>query len=334
MADTASTFTSPDPSVWRAAVELAVRAPSVHNTQPWRWRIGDERLELYADRSRQLEVIDPSGRALLVSCGSALVQARIALQAAGNTVTVTRGPDNADPDHLASIEVTGRAEATPETRRLADAAARRRTDRRPFADRPLDIDAAEALREAAAAEAAMLQEVRRPGDRTELIVAVGRADELEAADPAYLREMREWTGRSAGSTEGVPASAVPHVEGRRSDVEIRDFEVNAPGTLDVPDPGHVERAAMFILATEGDGAVDQLRAGEALGRVLLTATMQGLSASPYTQPMEAPGTAALLHRVLGGFGSPQIVLRVGWPGPGDEPPLTPRRPLDDVIDES
>jgi nitroreductase len=333
MADTASTFTSPDPSVWRAAVELAVRAPSVHNTQPWRWRIRTGRLELHADRSRQLEVIDPSGRALLVSCGSALVQARIALEVTGYTVTVTRGPDHADPDHLATIEATGQAEVSPETRRLADAAVRRRTDRRPFADRPLDVDAAETLREAAAAEAAMLQEIRRPDDRTELIVAVGRADELEATDAAYLAEMREWTGRSADATEGVPASAVPHMEGRRSDVEIRDFEVNAPGTLDVPHHGNVERAAMFLLATEGDGAVDQLRAGEALGRVLLTATELGLSVSPYTQPMEVPGTAALLHRVLGGFGSPQIVLRVGWPGPGDEPPLTPRRPLDDVIDQ-
>ena len=214
MADTASTFTSPDPSVWRAAVELAVRAPSVHNTQPWRWHIGHGRLELHADRSRQLEVIDPSGRALLVSCGSALVQARIALQAAGYTVTVTRGPDRADPDHLATVEVTGRAEVAPETRRLAEAAARRRTDRRPFAERPLDVDATETLREAAAAEGAMLQEVRRPDDRTELIVAVGRADELEMTDPAYLAEMRDWTGRAAGSTEGVPAAAVPHMEGR------------------------------------------------------------------------------------------------------------------------
>ncbi len=333
MADTASNFTSPDRSVWRAAVELAVRAPSVHNTQPWRWKIGEDRLELHADRSRQLPVIDPSGRAMLVSCGSALVQARIALQAAGYAVNVVREPDPADRDHLATLSVTGPAEVTPEIRRLADAAARRRTDRRPFADRALDVDTSETLREAAAAEGAMLQEVRRPDDRIELIVAVGRADELEAADPAYLEEMRRWTGRSGDSAEGVPASAVPHLEGRRSDVEVRDFEVNAPGTLEVPDQNQVERAAMFLLATEGDGTVDQLRAGEALGRVLLTATEAGLSVSPYTQPMEVAGTHALLHRVLGGFGSPQIVLRVGWPGPGSEPTLTPRRPVDEVIDE-
>ena len=65
------------------AVEHALRAPSVHNTQPWRWRIdpADGVVELHADRGRQLTATDPDGRDLLISCGAALGHLAVALRA-------------------------------------------------------------------------------------------------------------------------------------------------------------------------------------------------------------------------------------------------------------
>ncbi len=327
-----ASFVPPDPSVLRGAVRLAVRAPSIHNTQPWRWRIGAARVDLYADRSRELEVIDPGGRALRVSCGAALLQARLALEAAGYPPVVTRMPDPADRDHLARLELTRSLPPTADVHRLVDAAEQRRTDRRPFADRDIDVATAEALRAAAESAGAMLRHLSRPDERLDLIVAVGRADELEAADPAYEAEIRLWTGRADSAFEGVPASAVPHLPSRQSDVNLRDFEVGARGTLEAADPTHVEHAAMFVLATVTDSDTDQVRAGEALAHVLLTATSLGLAVSPATQPIELPETRALLARAIGGFGTPQVVLRVGWPGADDPLPPTPRRPLDEVIE--
>jgi nitroreductase len=323
-----------DNRVLREAVGLAVRAPSIHNTQPWRFRLADGRIELYADRSRQLTIVDPGGRALLVSCGGALLLARIALQNAGFTVSTQHIPDPENRDHLATLTITGTSEPTEQTAAMVAAAARRRTDRRPFTKQPLDEQTVAELDTAAVAEGAILQQVTGRGDRLDLIVAVGRADEIEAADPQYQAEMRHWSGRPAGAVDGVPVTAVPHLEGRRSDVELRDFEVATPGTLPASASDQVERAAMFLLATDGDGPADRLRAGEALTHVLLTATRLGLSVSPYTQPLEIPGTMGLLHRILGGYGQPQIVLRVGWPVPGEPLPPTGRRPVDEVIDQS
>jgi hypothetical protein len=291
---------------------------------------------LYADRSRQLNVVDTVGRALLVSCGAALFQARIAMQAAGWDVSVERMPEPADRDHLATLRVTGPttldAAGLDAARRLATAARERRTDRRPFAARAVDPETADVLIAAAAAEGAMLKPVTERGDRLDLIVAVGRADELELTNPAYLAEMQRWSGRPEGATEGVPVTAVPHLEQRQSDVQIRDFEVGATGTLPATAPEQVERAAMFILATDGDSDEQRLLAGEAVAHVLLIATELGLSASPYTQPLEVVGTVNLLREILGGLGEPQIVFRVGWPGPGAPPPQTGRRALDDVIE--
>lgn len=327
-----STDPVPDPMTLQDVVQLAIRAPSIHNSQPWRWRIGAARLDLYADEERRLPVVDPGGRALRVSCGAALYLARLGLRAAGWEADVARMPEPDDHAHLATLRVTGRGGVSAETQRLVDAAWRRRTDRRPFAEKAVDPETVDRLRVAAAAEGAMLRIVHSRDDRTELAVAVGRADEIESADPAYVAEMRRWTGRERSALEGVPAAAVPHLPGRQSEPTIRDFEVAAGGTLRAPDPGRVERATMLILATDEDTDTDQVRAGEALAHLLLVATELGLAVSPYTQPLEVAGPRMLLESLLGGIGHAQIVLRVGWPGPGGEPPLTARRPVEAVIE--
>ena len=95
----------PDPATVEAALALAVRAPSVHNSQPWRWRVGDESVHLYADPTRHLPRIDPARRDLMLSCGVALQHFTVALSALGWQSAVHRFPNPADPDHLASIEI-------------------------------------------------------------------------------------------------------------------------------------------------------------------------------------------------------------------------------------
>ncbi len=333
---TAMSDAQPGLGVLTSAVELAIRAPSIHNTQPWWWRIdehsgiGDLRLgaiDLYADRSRQLRVADPGSRALLISCGAALYLAQLALAAAGWRTTVTRQPNPLNDDHLATILVSGRAAVSEESLHLAAAARRRRTDRRPFADRPVEPEIVARLQAVAHEQRVFAHQVRRREDRLILAVAAGRANEIEAADPSYARELKRWSGRADDSPDGIPVSAVPDLPDRRCDVPLRDL----PGTMTVPSPVQIERPLMLVIGTGSDSRLDRLVAGEALGRVLVEATELGLSASPYTQPLEVPGPQSLMRRVLGGVGTPQILLRIGWPGPGPEPALTPRRAVHEVL---
>src|SRR4249920_2634841 len=98
-----------DRSAAQRALAVAVRAPSIHNTQPWRWRLDADGLALLADRSRHLAIADPDGHSLLVSCGAALHLAELALQAAGWQIRTTLLPDAADADLLARLTPTGRA---------------------------------------------------------------------------------------------------------------------------------------------------------------------------------------------------------------------------------
>lgn len=317
----------------RRVVALARLAPSVHNTQPWAWYAEDDRLELWADRSRGLGVLDPAGRQLVLSCGAALLHARLAVRGAGRACAVEAFPDPAQPDHLATLEIGGDLPPEPAERVLAGAMRRRHTARAAFSPRRVDADARDRLRRAAEAEGAVLHLVP-DSDRVVLAVLLAHADQREAADPAYRAELRSWV-RARAADDGVPAAAGAEAAtgGRHTDLTLRDFGVEAPGAgraegdaADAPPPPD-ERPLLGVLLTDGDGRTDWLAAGQALARVLLTGAAEGIGASPLGQLVDAPAACDLLRRELRLVGHPQMVLRLGYGvGPG-----APRRAVDDVL---
>ncbi|MFI6332799.1 Acg family FMN-binding oxidoreductase [Micromonospora chersina] len=318
---------TPTVRMLEAAARQALHAPSVFNTQPWRWRITTDTLELRADPDRQLAATDPDGRLLTLSCGAALHHARVFLAAAGWAVTVERRPDPADPALLARLRATGPAHLDVAAARLVDAIPRRRTDRRAFGDRPVPEPALARLRAAVEAEGAHLHIVR-PDQMPMLAVSTGRAADTELADPAYREELRRWTDRPAGSGDGVPTATAVRPGPRR--VPLRDY---APGGAAGLSPGaDFDRgAAYLILFGEQDEPAAWLRGGEALSALLLTATAEGLASAPLSDAIEVAWPRRMMRDLLAGIGDPYLVVRVGW-GPDDDLPPAPRRTPADVIE--
>jgi len=322
----------------REIVEQATRAPSIHNTQPWRFvsrtdpGSGPDTIELWTDPSRGLEVLDPSGRGRHISCGAALLHARLAAAAAGYSVRVSILPDPAEPTHLADLELhvaqPGAAQANDSD--LAAAIATRHTSREPFSDKPVPEDVVRELRQAADAEDAWLRIIDTPEDATAVAVLIAHADEVQAADPAYVEELRTWTQRGERG-DGIPASAVPLTAPteRGSNYRLRDFVADREPDADSPhEPPPVERPLVAVLGTKDDDVRSWIAAGQALGRLLLTATAHGVTASPLTQALEIPATRARLASELGVIGHPQMLLRLGYGSSGRS---TPRRPIEDVL---
>ncbi|ANI39610.1 Acg family FMN-binding oxidoreductase [Mycolicibacterium vaccae] len=316
----------PDGDTLRSALSLANRAPSVHNSQPWRWRVGDQRLDLFADPDLLLPHTDPDGRDLMLSCGAALNHCVVALAALGWQSKVHRFPDPADPEHLAALELH-RYPAAEVDVTLAAAIPRRRTDRRYYSSWPVprgDI----ALMGARAARAGVL--MRRVDDLEGLTRLVNAAAHRHGENAGYLTELATWSGRYA-STAGVPARSVPGADGR-GPIPLRAF---AGGVLpQTPDAeGDDDNAAVLALGTVDDDRLSWLRAGEATSVVLLTATALGLASCPITEPLEFADTRdAVRCDVFGADGHPQMLLRVGWaPVNADPLPSTPRRDLSDVV---
>mgnify|MGYP003471624279 CR=1 FL=1 len=313
------------------AAIAALPAPSIFNSQPWRWRISADGAELRADRARQLSSVDPDGRMLTVSCGIALHHALTALAAKGALVTVDRLPDPGDPDLLAMLRITGSQRPDPAALRLAEVMAVRRTDRRPFSDRPVPQDQLELLRAAAEAGGAHLH-LLRPDEVIDLTAVAGRAATVEINDPAYRADLERWTHRDQAAGDGIGAVlAAGDVEPIARPVPLRDFT----GTGEAPTgmPSLADRAARYaVLFTDCDGPADWLAAGAALSSVLLTAAGLGLASSPMSDLVEVPFARWRLRQLLSGIGHPVIVTRFGVPADQRQAPATPRRPATDIIE--
>lgn len=317
----------PDSDTIRTVLSLATRAPSVHNSQPWRWRVGSRSLHLYADLDTQLPHADPDRRDLMLSCGASLHHCVVALAALGWQSKVHRFPNPAEPDHLAAVEVY-RHPATELDVTLAAAIPRRRTDRRHYSHWPVPT-AEIALMGARAARAGVM--LRRVESLPHLQQIVAQAVWQHGTDHDYLTELTMWSGRHA-ALAGVPARNAPQSD-PTAPIPARLFA--GPALAQPPSTAaEDDNAAVVALGTKDDTPLSRLRAGEATSLVLLTATQRGLSSCPVTEPLEIAETrAAVRDDVFGDSGFPQMLLRVGWaPVDADPLPATPRRPLEDVVD--
>ena len=197
-----------DRTAARAVIALANRAPSVHNSQPWRWRIESSTIHLFADAERALPATDPEGRDLRVSCGAALHHLRVALLAAGLGTTIHRLPDPGQPEHLATVETYPRR-PSPDDLALARAIENRRTDRRMFSSWEVPPGMLTELVRAAGEEGALLKVLDRESDRYAVALLIEHAAVHQDLTPAMAWETALWTGRSRGAREGVPAANVP-----------------------------------------------------------------------------------------------------------------------------
>ena len=326
---------------WATIVAAATRAPSIHNTQPWRFVARPDRLDVYLDTSRALPVLDPTGRQQIISCGSAIEFALVALRAAGHDGQVALLTDDGDPDHLATVTVTGPDQPSEEDRALAAAIERRHTVRAAFERRALPGELIDRLQREAAAYDTWFKPIDRSEEEVATVFLISRAEEMEQSDPAYVTELQSWMRTDPAAVDGVPVEAVPSEDPRTrpSNWLIRDFVVGqreehpdflASGDADAPPPD-VERPTVVLMGTEGDDRYAWLLAGRALGRVLLHATAAGVVASPLTQALDWPATRTRMQSRLSLVGHPQMLLRMGYAPESAGGAVSGRRPVADVL---
>lgn len=300
-------------------VDHAVKAPSSHNTQPWRFRLGDDGVAFYADRSRALPVNDPENRELTISCGAALFNLRVAAAHRGVRADVDVMPDRRDADLLADVSLDGQRAPSPGEARLFFAIGRRRTCRTWFADRHVPRLLAGALTTAAHAEGCRLEIVGDDAGRAAVADLVAEGDRVLFGDSRWRRELACWMRRSH-TGGGLP---LPRPGGRLARALVARFDLGR--RMAARDRRLVETAPLVaVLSSPGDSPGAWLATGQALQRVLLTAAARGVQAGFLNQPCQVPELRLRLQRLLGHDGVPQLLLRLGYPT--DSGSQAPRRP--------
>lgn len=316
--------TLPVGPVMRACLEAATQAPSIHNSQPWLFRPRAGGIDVLADPRRRLHAIDPRGRELLISVGAAILNLRVAILGHGRTPVLRVFPDPAQPDCVARVVVGPVTVPDPTVRALLDAIPRRHTNRRPFSGIAVPGPVIDELAGAAAAEGATLA-IADPVGRDAILALVGTADGWQRAEAGYRDELTTWTLTDIGRRDGVPPQAFGPRD-RHDGLPLRDFGLTQP-QLHRREAAFETHPTIVVIRTHGDDRHDWVRAGQALERVLLTATVRGVASTPMTQALEIPEIRRLLtdparHRY------PQLILRLGYGRPAAG---SLRRPLADVL---
>jgi hypothetical protein len=300
-------------------IRVAARAPSVHNTQPWRFKVGEDAIELYADRCRQLRT-DPVGREMLISCGAALYGLRLAVRSLDRRPLVELFPDPGPARSplppaglrlLARVSLGSASSRTPAERKMLTAVPHRHTHRGPFEPVPLPAGLLATLQDDATAEGATLAVVDLEQTQPMLVAILAAEIRGQELDPVTRAEITRWTHDADSlSRDGVPAHAFPARPGRKPGrLPERDFDLGRGLGLLPPDGGVAAVTAMLV--TAGDSEEDWLRAGQALNRLLLRAASQWCFARLQTQALQAAAARTLIRSRLTLPGAPQLLLRFG-----------------------
>ena len=315
----------------RFLATYAVLAPSVHNTQPWRFRVRDRVLELHLDRRRALPIIDPRNRSLIISCGAALFNLRTAMYYFGCAGDARPFPEPGQPDLLARVSLDGSTEPHGIWAPLFHAIAHRVTNRGAFDTREVAPTVVDGLRDAARLEGAWLYRFKSPHMRRQVEALIAEGSRIQYSDRAFRRELVGWL-RPSGDSDGIPRYAIGATEepdyvtavvpfvlrtfdvGRRAAARYNKLAAGAP--------------VLVCLGTARDDPLAWLNAGQALQRMLLTATTYGLQASFLNQPIEVTMLRYRLEELIEHKGQPQMLLRLGR---GARRAHTPRRGIREVL---
>ncbi|HVQ89216.1 MAG TPA: nitroreductase [Actinomycetes bacterium] len=304
-------------------LRAATLAPSIHNSQPWAFAVGERHVELYVDTSRQLEAADPSRRSMFISCGAALFNLRVAAEHLGFHVATHLLPDDVDDSLVAAVEFTHRDRWPGRLHVYYAAIPARRTNRHPFSDRRIPSTVLTSLVEAVRLERASVRTFDDPDEISRVVRLLHDAEVAESTDAALADERSSWIG-TPRPDDGIPIDALgPHPDAANAAFRDLGRSVSAHS-----ESAEFERTpTLAVLSTTHDEVIDWVRAGQALERLLLEATMAGVSASFLNQPLDQTDLRWLVRSFDSGAGHSQMILRLGF---GKQVPATPRRPLDQV----
>jgi nitroreductase len=304
-------------------IASAILAPSSHNTQPWKFVVRDGGIDMHGDRKRAMTQNDPEHRELVISCGCALYNLRVAAAWMGLDTRIEPVSHWRDDGLLARATFT-QAKSRSAEADLCTAIYARHTYRKRFASTPVSQAVVDALIAAAHDEKAHLHVLHSTEQRAATANLISQGDSRQWADPEWRRELANWLNPKRKG-DGLPLAAftapITQLVVRTIDMGDRVAARDREAMYDSP--------LLTVLATARDDVSSWLHAGQALERMLLTAQTNGVQASFLNQPIQVAALRPKLREIAVVHGVPQMLIR--WGVPVEQLPATPRRTVDAVM---
>ena len=303
-------------------LRYAILAPSSHNTQPWRFGVGEGEIRIYVDRSRWLKVADADQRELYVSIGCALENLLVAAEHFGYGHTTTYLPEGEESDLAAVAGLRPGGGVSSFREGLFDAIPDRRTNHNLFDGTPLPRDLWRGLEACDVEDEVSLRLTDDPEIKRKVDEMIAEADAMQFADPAWREELGTWLGRGVFGT--------PWLMSKVSQLAVTYLNLGS-GTAKKDSELLMSAPVLAVIDSAEDDRESQIKAGQLFQRVALTAATLGVRVHPMSQILEIPELKARVAELIpAGSGTPQHTFRLGFGEPEGEP--TPRRPLGEVME--
>lgn len=314
-------------------LQYAVLAPSTRNTQPWKFSVTENGIDVFADYTRRLPVADPGNRELLMSVGAAIMNLRVAAARFGLTCHVHY---NYSGDSERPLAIVGLAQVSRDlpsdqaVESLFPAIERRHTNRQPFLASRVPAAVLDRLQKTGLGYASSVH-ISTDGRINEIVAElIAEADRTQLADPAYRKDIAEWMRPDWTSRQDGLSGAAMGTKGLASALTPWATKVLDLGRMRAARDKNLCLEAPALVAIAGEDSVPSwLNAGELLERLLLTIVLEGMQASYFNMPIHVPELRLRLRSTLGLTSWPQLLLRVGYCLSESVP--TPRRSIDEVL---
>ena len=311
-------------------VKYAILSPSGHNTQPWLFKLNEDSIEVIADRTRALPVIDPDDIELIISVGAALENLLVAMRYFGYEPKVDYFPDEGDNDLLARVRYNEKYQPTDNDKKLFKAIPNRRTNRTQFAEQGIAEQILQEFESSVYAEKVNLFVIRDKSKREDVLKLIEKGDKVQCDDKSFCRELAQWVHPNRkNSKDGIPGYAfgMNDLISYAGPFFIGNLEW---GNIQAARDRNLVKGSPVLaeLECKENEPIDWLFTGMSLSRLMLTAADEGISASYLNQPIEVPDLKKQLKEMLNLSGYPQLIIRMGY---GKQVKPTPRRDVDEVI---
>lgn len=319
-------WTSKENDPKRSLIHFATLAANGHNTQPWKFAIRGNAIEIHPDPTRELPVVDPQHRELWISLGCALENLLLAARTSGYAAEVAY-PDSTD---VIRVNLTS---DTPQPNSLFDAIPGRQNTRSEYDGRAIPASDLDQIRSLPIEPGVSLHFVTAANGLETLVEYVNQGNLSQYADTAFVDELIEWLRfnkkDALAAMDGLYSvcSGNPEVPGWLGQMLVAGTKPQQQADVDAKKLR--SSSAAVVIASETEDKSAWVRTGQVYERLALQTTALGIKSAFLNQPIEVRELRSQFQRVLGlGTSLPQLVMRFGY---ADALPRSLRRPVEAVL---